>query len=112
MSDNEFLELYTETRDNIDKLQDIEIMGLNVWSVDHNGYGDVLAVESVRKFGSITRHGSVVNTPSKGMFLKIRGNCWVRTDLGASKVVLNDMDIIKKLLNDRDRVATLLHSDE
>lgn len=112
MSNNEFLELYAETRDNIDKLQDIEIMGLNVWSVDYNGYGEVLAVESVRKFGSITRHGSVVSTPSKGMFLKIRGNCWVRTSLGASKVLLNDVDIIKKLLNDRDYVATLLHSKE
>lgn len=112
MSNNEFLELYAETQESINKLRDIEIVGLNVWSVDHNGYGDVLAVESVRKFGSITRHGSVVNTPSKGMFLKIRGNCWVRTDLGASKAVLNDMDIIKKLLNDRDRVATLLHSEE
>lgn len=112
MSNNEFLELYAETRGNIDKLQDIEIMGLNVWSVDHNGYGNVLAVESVRKFGSITRHGSVIVTPSKGTFLKIRGNCWVRTDLGASKAVLNDVDIINKVLNDCDRVAILLHSEE
>ena len=111
MNSEAFNKLYNQTCEGLKELLDVAVDDLIVWSVDCNGYGDTLPIESARKFGSNTNTGSVIITQDHGAFLKIRGQCWVRTGIGESKAVLRDADLIRILLSEQGYVATLLNSE-
>ena len=111
MSGDEFIKLYNQTWEGLKELLDVAVDDLIVWSVDYNGYGDTLPIESARKFGSITNTGSVIITTDHGAYLKIRGQCWVRAGICESKGVLRDADLIRILLSEQGYVATLINAD-
>lgn len=112
MSNNEFEELYDKLIDDNIKLRNTGIDNLGVWSVDYNGYGRIVAIETAQALESITSTGSVIVTEQHGAFLKIRSRCWVRTGIGDSKAVLHGIDIVSILLSEDQYIATLLNYEE
>ena len=85
MSNDTFQELYDRLIDDNIRLRNTGIDGLRVWSVDYNGYGGTVAIETAQALESITNPGSVIVTAQHGAFLKIRSRCWVRTAIGDVK---------------------------
>lgn len=112
MSSDEFKELYDKLIDDNIKLRNTGIDDLSVWSVDYNGYGRTVAIETAQALESITSTGSVIITEGHGAFLKIRSKCWVRTGIGESKAVLHGTDIVSILLSEGPYIATLINTSE
>lgn len=112
MSKDTFQELYDKLVDDNIKLRNTGIDDLSVWSVDYNGYGRTVAIETAQALESITSTGSVIFTERHGAFLKIRSKCWVRTGIGDSKVVLQSIDIVGILLSEDPYIATLINTSE
>lgn len=112
MSKDTFQELYDKLVDDNIKLRNTGIDDLSVWSVDYNGYGRTVAIETAQALESITSTGSVIITERHGAFLKIRSKCWVRTGIGDSKVVLQSIDIVSILLSEDPYIATLINTSE
>ena len=109
MSNDAFRELYDKLIDDNIKLRNTGIDDLNVWSVDYNGYGRAVAIETAQALESITSTGNVIITEQHGAFLKIRSKCWIRVALGDSKAVLRDIDIVSILLSEDQYTATLIN---
>lgn len=112
MSNDTFQELYDKLIDDNNKLRNTGIDDLSVWSVDYNGYGRTVAIETAQALESITSTGNVIITERHGAFLKIRSNCWVRTAIGDSKAVLHSIGIVSILLSEDLYVATLINTSE
>lgn len=109
MSNDVFRELYDKLIDDNIKLRNTGIDDLSVWSVDYNGYGRPVAIETAQALESITSTGSVIITERHGAFLKIRSKCWVRAAIGDSEAVLRDIDIVSILLSEDRYTATLIN---
>lgn len=112
MSNDTFQELYDKLIDDNIKLRNTGIDDLSVWSVDYNGYGRTVAIETAQVLESITSTGSVIVTAQHGAFLKIRSKCWVRTGIGDNKAVLHSIDIVSILLSEDRYIATLINTSE
>lgn len=110
MSKDTFQELYDKLIDDNIKLHNTGIDDLNVWSIDYNGYGQTVAIETAQALESITSTGSVIITERHGAFLKVRSKCWVRTGIGDSKAVLHGIDIVSILLSEDLYIATLINT--
>lgn len=112
MSKDTFQKFYDKLIDDNIKLRNTGIDDLSVWSVDYNGYGRTVAIETAQALESITSTGSVIITEQHGAFLKIRSECWVRTGIGDSKAVLHGIDIVSILLSEDLYIATLINTSE
>lgn len=112
MSYDTFQELYDKLIEDNIKLHNTGIDDLSVWSVDYNGYGRTVPIETAQALESITSSGSVIITERHGAFLKIRSKCWVRTGIGDSKAVLHGIDIVSILLSEDQYIATLINTSE
>lgn len=112
MSNDTFQELYDKLIDDNIKLCNTGIDDLSVWSVDYNGYGRTVAIETAQALESITSTGNIIVTAQHGVFLKIRSKCWVRTGIGDNKAVLHSIDIVSILLSEDQHIATLINTSE
>ena len=112
MNNDTFQELYDKLIDDNIKLRNTGIDDLSVWSVDYNGYGRTVAIETAQALESITSTGSVIITERHGAFLKIHSKCWVHIGIGDSKAVLHGIDIVSILLSEDQHIATLINTSE